>query len=121
MVLWGEARGEPSLGKLAIAWVIKNRALKNGTTLKQEILRPRQFSSFNPNDPNRQQMRLAPGLDPTGWGRCESIADILDYTVDPTHGALNYYNAKVVQPDWGRGSIAWLEKAEIGNHVFGTA
>ena len=28
LCLWGEARGESAIGKLAIAWVIKNRAAK---------------------------------------------------------------------------------------------
>ena len=40
MVLYGEARGEITLGRFAILWVIKNRATKHRTTMKQEILKP---------------------------------------------------------------------------------
>lgn len=120
-VLWGEARGEPALGKLAVLWVIKNRAARRSTSMKEEILRPLQFSSFNPGDPNRPRLLAAPGLDPRGWAACEAVAELFPYTNDPTNGADHYYNPSVASPKWGRGSAGWHETATIGAHVFGTA
>jgi len=119
MCLYGEARGESALGKLAVAWVVKNRAVKNGTTFKQECLRPAQFSSFNLIDVNRARLLLAYKNDPSSWARCETIVELLPYTTDPTHGADHYYAFDSVTPAWGRGNPAWLETTEIGAHVFG--
>jgi len=42
-------------------------------------------------------------------------------TIDPTHGALNYYNPAVCSPKWGRGNSRWREFAVYGDHVFGIA
>lgn len=120
-VLWGEARGEGSLGKLAILWVIKNRATKRGTTLKEEILRPLQFSSFNAHDPNRSRLMLAYTIDARQWRLCETVVDLFPWTRDPVNGADHYYAYEVVQPVWGRGHALWQEKAVIGKHVFGIA
>lgn len=118
-VLWGEARGESTLGKLAILWVIRNRAAKRSTSMKEEILRPRQFSSFNPGDPNQPRLLAAPGLDPRGWSACEMVAEVFPHTLDITNGADHYYNFHVVAPPWGRGHAQWQERAVIGNHCFG--
>lgn len=121
MVLWGEARGEPVLGKLAILWVIKNRAIRHGTTMKDQILRPKQFSSFNHDDPNRAKLLDAPALDHPSWVICEAVATLFPATNDPTIGATHYYAPAVVSPPWGRGHPAWHETAVIGNHCFGIA
>ncbi|MGE0577625.1 MAG: cell wall hydrolase [Reyranella sp.] len=60
--LFGEARGEPRDGKVAVAWVIRNRAERKafaGSLLGQAgavshiCLAPRQFSCWNNGDPNR--------------------------------------------------------------------
>ncbi len=53
--IWGEARGEPIQGKLAVAHVVLNRVKAQsyyGKTIRDVILKPWQFSCFNENDPN---------------------------------------------------------------------
>jgi len=121
MCLYGEARGEATVGKLAVAWVIKNRAQQRGSTIKQECLRPYQFSSFNDQDVNRGKLLTAYKTDPANWARCECVADILMFTMDPTHGADHYYAPAIVHPTWGEGNPNWIQTAEIGAHKFGKA
>lgn len=123
MCLWAEARGEGPIGMLAVRYVIGNRRVKTGKSTNDLILAPLQFSSFNKDDPNREKLMDAPHLEPEAWGMADAVCSLYEkvLTVDPTHGALNYYAPKVVNPKWGRGNPRWRETAEIGNHVFGVA
>jgi len=65
--IWGEARGECEEGQAAVAWVMRNRAqaarafiarqkrahpLFGDGTLVGACRAPRQFSAWNPGDPN---------------------------------------------------------------------
>lgn len=54
--VYGEARGEPFMGKVGVAWVILNRA-KNprwwGEDIISVCLHKKQFSCWNKSDPNR--------------------------------------------------------------------
>jgi len=54
LVIFGEARGLDHCGRLAVGCVVRNRVMKNKTNYKIEILKPYQFSCFNPGDPNRE-------------------------------------------------------------------
>ena len=122
MCIWAEARGESVVGRLAVAWVLRNRALFRETSIKTEILRPWQFSSFNANDPNRGKMLTAWVDDPKGWVAVDVIAELFEQkaTIDPTKGASHYYvTAMADPPKWGRGHPLWEETVEIGAHVFG--
>jgi len=124
MLCWGEARGESPLGKLAVLWVVHNRAMKTDSTLKAEALRPLQFSCFNANDPNRGKMLKAWEDDPVGWAVCDAVASLYEarQTTDPTDQATHYYVAKMKNPPaWGRGHAGWQETVEIQSHVFGRA
>ena len=38
-----------------------------------------------------------------------------DYSMDPTDGAVFYYNPHIANPSWGR---IYQETAMIGNHRF---
>lgn len=121
--LWAEARGESALGRLAILYVLKNRALKHETSMKAEVLKPKQFSSFNADDPNRPHLLDAWDIDASGWAAVDAICSLFeqDGTVNPVADATHYYNPSVVQPAWGRGHVGWKEDAQIGHHVFGVA
>lgn len=53
--IYGEARGEPWEGKIAVAWVVRNRAERGGwwgDTIREVCLKPWQFSCWNETDPN---------------------------------------------------------------------
>lgn len=121
MAVWAEARGEPIVGQLAVAWVIVNRARSRGTSESAEILKPLQFSSFNPLDPNRAMMLTAHLRQEVSWAVADAVCEMLEsgHTIDPTSGADHYYAHKQVQPSWGRGNPRWIETAVIGAHVFG--
>lgn len=121
MVLWGEVRGQSAFAKLAVLWVIKNRALKNFTTMKQEVLKPRQFSCLNAEDPNIGKLLIAYQLEPIPYVACETVFNLLPFARDPTGWADHYYNFKTAQPTWGRGHLEWRETVVIGDLVFGNA
>jgi len=135
--VYGEARGESDLGRLAVAYVPVNRALiaaafvaSHGRhhplygdgTVASACLMPWQFSCWNLNDPNRAKL-LA--LDPNGEeaAPCRAMAQAaLDRTApDPSNGATHYHTAMAPRdgmdwpPDWATGQTP---TATIGSHCF---
>ena len=116
--IWGEARGEIAAGKLAIAHVVLNRTLKQswmGSTIREVILKPYQFSCFNDGDPNAKKLAV---IDPSdkAFSECLLIANLAcdGYTIDPTGGATHYH-AKSCKPAWAP-KIQYL--CSIGKHKF---
>lgn len=133
--LYGEARGEPVEGQIAVAWVIRNRASRRrfvaspGTVgaVRGACLAPWQFSCWNVGDPNSARLRDWAGraLDspPAELRRLEALArDVLTGAVpDNTNGGDHYHTvarpgwAEVWPPDWaGR----MTESARFFGHVF---
>lgn len=121
--LYGEARGEykrhGAAALIAVANVIMNRLKrgeKYGKTLTEVCLKPRQFSCWNPNDPNRsiiQQEDLK--IDPL-FNVCLIIVRkvIKGIWPDLTKGS-DHYHATSCKPSWARvGKI----KLHLGNHIF---
>ncbi len=112
--IYGESRGEPYKGKLAVAWVILNR----GGDLISTVTKPKQFSAWNYNDPNRfmvEKIALQGNMGDNVTKECLRAAlEALENSVDPTGGA-NHYHAVGVKPYWTKGKTPI---AIIGNHVF---
>jgi len=124
MLLWGEARGERPLGKLAILWVVHNRAMKNDSTLRSEALKPRQFSCFNDEDPNRSKLLKADLIDANAWAVCDAVTSLFEarITSDPTGSSRNYFVASMLNPpEWSKASAGWQKNVVIGAHEFGNA
>jgi len=121
-LIWGEARGEPKKGKIAVAWVVRNRWIKGGwfgKTLKEVILKPYQFSCFLKGDPNRKKL-LNPLLYDSFdiWAECYDIAEKVNLgeLEDPTNGATHYHSRYMRRyPRWIKNMI---KTCEIGNHIF---
>ena len=116
--LWGEARGEPTRGKLAVGWVIRNRSRRRNQAIQEVCLAPKQFSCWNPDDPNRSKMLAAYDTDPGTWGMCEAVVDLIDSgdTMDPTTGADHYFaHQSIAEPSW---AARMKVTAEIGRHRF---
>jgi N-acetylmuramoyl-L-alanine amidase len=119
--IYGEARGEPDEGKLAIANVIMNRAASGvkwwGDSPRSICLAPWQFSCWNRNDPNRTVILSVTPQDEV-YAFCLGLADqfVSRALVDNTGGATNYYSKELPVPP------AWADDrtptAEIGNHIF---
>jgi|SRR3990172_1204590 len=117
LTVWQEARGEPYIGKVAVAEVIQRRAkLKYSSdgTIAGTVLKPYQFSGWNTNDPNRILAAKADRLDPLiiecikAWEEAKGGTNF-------TNEAVLYCNLKVCSPAWANKSIV---VAEIGNHTF---
>lgn len=115
--IWGEARGESREGKIAVAWVIKNRVADGrfGKGVHGVILRPYQFSCFLTGDPNFRKLREA-CLNETSYEECDEISgQVLSGEIpDPTGGATHYHTV-AIKPPWS-GKMTFLRK--IGNHRF---
>ncbi|TDY50760.1 N-acetylmuramoyl-L-alanine amidase [Alicyclobacillus sacchari] len=105
-VVYGEARGEPFEGQVAIAAVILNRLHdpKFPKTIPAIVYAPGAFDCVNDGQINLQpnaEARRAVADAVAGW--------------DPTHGALFYFNP-------AKTSNAWMwarpEIMTIGHHIF---
>jgi spore germination cell wall hydrolase CwlJ-like protein len=116
--IYGEASGEPPIGKLAVAHVVLNRAASPswwGHTLKEVLLKPSQFSCFNPADPNAR--RIESMIDLGYYDRaCAHIAALAlgGHTLDPT-GSATHYCTLDCKPAW---RSKMTETIRIGGHVF---
>lgn len=117
--IWGEARGEPSQGRIAVAWVVVNRTRRQvsrwGMTVEKVCRQPEQFSCWNPGDPNLAGIK---NLSPTDsvYGQCRVIAaSVLKGEIpDPTKGSTHYHTGSV-SPKWSRGKSPAVT---IGAHHF---
>lgn len=117
-----EARGETADQEVASAAVVLNRlsvGFRGATTVCEVIYTPKQFSwveqhgTHLPDTSNKIEKRA--------WNRSVLIARRMldpDATfVDPSNGALYYYNPSIV--DW-RYKSAYQQVAVLGNHRFMT-
>lgn len=118
--IWGEARGEPIQGKLAVAHVVLNRVKAQshfGKTIRDVILKPWQFSCFNQNDPNLAKI-LGLNANNPDLAYCQAVADIalLADNPDSTGGATHYHSTQA-EPSWAS-SKQMIFLCRIGNHLF---
>lgn len=106
-VIFGEARGEPYIGQVAVGAVVINRVVSSyfPNDFRSVIYQSGQFSAVADGQinlrPNRTAYRAAR----------EALSG-----KDPTRGALYYYNPRIAKNKW------WFETREplvtIGEHVF---
>lgn len=116
--VYGEARGESDVGKAAVAWVIKNRAVKPGwwgKDIASVCLKRSQFSCWNADDPNASKCAAVDESN-DALRHIKAICQaVLDGSIpDPTNGATHYHT-KQVAPPW---AATALPCAVIGNHLF---
>jgi len=116
---YGEARNQSAEGKLAVSYVIKNRAEDRAgrwpDTPAMVCLQRMQFSAWNPGDPNVNAMARLESTDPV-YLRCvyAALTAYLSVEPDPTDGA-NHYAVIGTNPYWAKG-----EGQKIGDHEFYT-
>lgn len=96
----GECRGCSPEEQAAIGEVLRNRAAANGTSVKTEALRYKQFSTWNQNDPNRAYITSLSTSSPTYQQALAAYRT--SASSNYSYGATNYYNARIVNPTWGR-------------------
>lgn len=116
-----EAEGEPYIGKVAVAEVIRNRMNRkyaSDGTVSGTVLRPLQFSGWNAKDPGRLRTVRSDTTDIViqqcvrAWEEAKAGSDVV-------RGAVLYYNPSLVTetPDWALPDSA-TEVAVIGQHHF---
>lgn len=112
--VWGEARGEGTLGMLAVAHVIVNRWRKASSGLALVCKRPMQFSCWNENDPNLSKMDLVGPNDTNYRIALGCVLDAVDGAQDPTEGSTHYH-VDSITPKWAIGHMCAVQ---IGHHKF---
>ena len=131
VLLWGECRGQPLLGQVAVACSIMNRLHfpeKYGETLWDVMTRWAQYSCLWPTLAGE-----------ANWGSVRHAAELLADTprsylqprlaalytlaglamehllLDPTDGATHYHATSIAPPSWATVS---RQSARIGEHLF---
>ncbi len=118
LTIWGEARGESTLGRAAVACVIINRVDANswyGKSIKDVCLKAWQFSVWNEDDPNREKMLSLSENDPL-FIECKTIAELAAHNnlSDQTRGATHYHTDSI-SPNWADNKTSVMR---LGSHVF---
>ena len=115
--IYGEASGEPWIGKIAVGWTAKNRLAAEswfGKSIHEICLKPFQYSCWNDGP---LQIRIAElKWDTTYTHACLGAAFmvLLELTSDPTSGATHYHRAGDT-PAWAAGQTPTIQ---IGQHLF---
>lgn len=128
LTVWGEARGEPVEGQIAVANVVRNRlhrATNAAPRWRDVCLAPSQFSCFNAYDPNYVKVLAAAAQmsadRPTADMRQALwIADgvMADSVADNTRAATHYLTSwlfRTTPPTWAKDAPVLTT---IGHHVF---
>jgi spore germination cell wall hydrolase CwlJ-like protein len=117
MCLFGEARGEADSALRAVAQVVLNRTRhphpvfgsRPGAAweenLRRVILRPGQFSSFHPGDPNYSKLlRPHEAEDSAAWARCVRCAEealaAREQADAVTANSDHYFDDSIQPPSW---------------------
>ncbi len=112
LALFREARGSSLAAKAAVLAVIRNRAAdalnRWPKTTGDVVTQPKQFSSFNANDPNvtKWPTQKQP-VERAAWQDCLAVVETV-MTADPTHGANHYHSI----PD-GQPLPSWADPAKL--------
>lgn len=106
ILMWREGRGEPLECRIGMGCTVRTRVQAPGwwgSTWVGVMLKPEQYSCFNPNDPNAAKL---PSESDPQFQECMAAADGIHsgITSDPTRGATHYYS--------GTEEPYWAENAE---------
>ena len=110
MCIYFEAMGEPKVGQVAVGHVIMNRVEKSGTSVKDVVTKPWQFSWLNTGRP--------PIKDYKAFIECvDSAVECLRQRLDGKDlwGADHYFNPEKANPSWQK---SMQVVGTIGNHIF---
>lgn len=124
LTIFGEARGEPVEGQVAVACVIRNRVKDKRwpDDFRGVCLQPRQFSCWNEGDPTYAAVIRAatqaksgqhlPAMLQAMW-IAQGVYD--DLVQDITRGSNHYYADHIAAPSWSEKMILTVKK---GHHLF---
>jgi spore germination cell wall hydrolase CwlJ-like protein len=109
--IYYEAGNQPTEGKIAVAFVVLNRAWKNHLTTCEVVQKPRQFCWVS----NEKLRRRAKNQ--IQWTECQDLAAAMlyypEFFEDPTHGATAFR-----RPIDCHFPVAWIATIRIGGHIF---
>ncbi len=116
-----EAGWEPDEGKLAVAYVVMNRAGASRSSVIDTVLRKMQFSCWNADSPTR--MNIDTVLDNVLWSCYKAAAAAyFRFSDDPSNGADHYLNEEMTRKQRGGILPGWFDEkkvtARIGRHTF---
>lgn len=112
--IWGEARNQSLEGQIAVAEVILKRLRDSNATVEKVIKARKQFSCWNPRDPNRRKMqRLKPSN--AGYQTAREALETALKGENPLTKGADHYHSKRVKPRWARGQKPVVT---IGSHHF---
>lgn len=106
-IMFGEARGEPDVGKVAVAYTAINRKADPNypKSICQIMKQPAQYQFLDYGMPTQTQIAY---LMPLAKAILEGKVD------DPTRGA-KWYHTRKVKPIWAKQKEV---KVAIANHIF---
>lgn len=131
-----EAEGEPDDGKLAVGWVVRNRADQREQTIRQVILGPdaaaygdgkafEAFSCWNDDYRPVAATRLAGAGQAREASWRAAMAALWQLLPDPTNGSTFYLNIELTRkirggtlPEWATKALAKSPGVVIGRHTF---
>ena len=111
LMVAGEADNQPLPGKVAVAVVAVERLRRGrwGDTLREVILQPYQFSTFNGSHWQRFTPRIGAHIELAEL----AIERLLNSSVN---GATHYHTVDIL-PSWAK-SPQMIRQGQIGDHVF---
>ena len=118
-LIYGEARGEPVKGQLAVAWTVRNRVQRPswwGKSWVEVILKPYQYSCWGFNErgePNWFRV-FAHIKEASPMQFCIGVLVYQGHLIDPTQGATHYHTV-TIRPAW---ADKLRKTVTIGNHQF---
>lgn len=107
--VYHEARGEPEIGKYAVAHVVLNRKQSGQfqSSICGVVYQPHQFTNIKLTKPKYGSPAWKDAL-------AVSTYTLSGMSKDPTRGAKYFYAHKVVRPSWSESKA----KIKLGNHSF---
>lgn len=116
--IYGEARNQSFAGKVGVGLTIRNRVSLPrwwGRNWRQVILKPKQFSCFNPNDSNFPEIVAAKKRNGLHWQECMMIAEKIYLGHIADFVGADHYHRIDCYPRW-RHKLQYL--VTIGDHKF---
>jgi spore germination cell wall hydrolase CwlJ-like protein len=123
-MIFGEARNCSDAEKRAVAYTAINRAHDgkrwNGESVRESILKAKQYSCFNNGDPNLKLLKDPMSYEPQTFLTCLQIAsDVLEGKSADMNRGQTHYHTMSIRPSWSNsGSMKRITFGSDDRHQF---